>query len=850
MRKIIKIVVFLFILITLFIGINKFFQPVWTEWNNYYRTYGFYKEPENTIETIFLGTSVVVNGVIPMELYEKYGMCSYNLATESQPMLASYYWLEEAFRLHSETLKTVVLDISSLKLLDLHAEENCHKALDGMRFSYVKYKAVSDYVGDSLENMVTWMVPLFTYHSRWNSLTVNDFKRENPVNGTRGYNYSEEKYFLRKNGNVTIMNTTLNEEADESNEIQEKSLNYFLKIIQFCQKRNIQLILTKTPIETWTSGLHNAVEKYAKEYNLNFLDFNFSPLYDEIKYVHAFDSTDGIHLNYFGAVKLTNWLGKYLVENCNVTDVRGIDKYSYMEDQLELYNAQVTQRVALQSATSIQEYLSVALQSDSLVLISVKDDATAALTTNQREYFASIGLEQLSNLQFRDSYIGIIEENEVVYEETKTATEIEDGNPIVYEGILQNNIKYIVKSGGLWHGNIAYSSVDGKNYAKNGRGINIVVYSKITNAIVDSAFFDTCGFTERECYGVDTMEELLAASNHIEYDKNSVYGQVLKYYKTVKNQNILTKVQKEMVTSNFYAFFEKYFSQKDMIVLISVKDEASAKLTDEDRAKFLEYGLVELSRLGYRDSYLAYIDGGKVLYELRAEGEESVSVLDPKEDIYIKSGGANAGNISSIKINEIECSYNSRGINIVIYDKKTCSIVKMGWFDSYGNTLENYEITEEVQENLKNLQEKIVTSNFYSFLEKYITAEDMLVLISVKDEASTQLTKEDRQKFSDYGLEELSELGYRDSYLAYIDGGNVLRELRAKGEENVSMVNLEENIYIKSGGAGAGNISTIKINGVDYSYNSRGINMVIYDKKTSSVVDIACFDSYGYALGE
>lgn len=109
-KIIVRVVVFLGVLLFLFAIVNLVTKPIWLEWNNYNTTHAFYEEPENTIETIFLGASITVNGIIPMELYEEEGICAYNLGTELQPMLASYYWLEEAYRLHSMTLKTVIVD--------------------------------------------------------------------------------------------------------------------------------------------------------------------------------------------------------------------------------------------------------------------------------------------------------------------------------------------------------------------------------------------------------------------------------------------------------------------------------------------------------------------------------------------------------------------------------------------------------------------------------------------------------------------------------------------------------------------------------------------------------------------
>ena len=114
-KHIAQVIIFIGLGIVMLLGLNYLLQPAWMEWNNYDTTRGFYEEPENTIETIFLGASTTVNGYIPMELYDNYGLCTYNLGTELQPMLASYYWLEEVNRLHGDSLKNVVLDVTMLR---------------------------------------------------------------------------------------------------------------------------------------------------------------------------------------------------------------------------------------------------------------------------------------------------------------------------------------------------------------------------------------------------------------------------------------------------------------------------------------------------------------------------------------------------------------------------------------------------------------------------------------------------------------------------------------------------------------------------------------------------------------
>ena len=82
-KKQIKCILFLILGITLFCTLRQLFMPKWyfpdstmKEPTSRILT-GIYDEPKETIDTVFLGTSHMIYGAAPMELYEKYGIKSY-----------------------------------------------------------------------------------------------------------------------------------------------------------------------------------------------------------------------------------------------------------------------------------------------------------------------------------------------------------------------------------------------------------------------------------------------------------------------------------------------------------------------------------------------------------------------------------------------------------------------------------------------------------------------------------------------------------------------------------------------------------------------------------------------------
>ena len=173
--SVMKAVLFILIFALIFCGISRLFQPVRYTWSNYDTVHGIYEEPKNTIEAVFLGPSVMANGIIPIEMYADHGIVAYNRGLEQQPTLVSYYWLKEAYRLHSDTLKIAVLDVGGLRR-DVSIAYY-RKGLDAMKLSSAKIEAVREYAGGSLSDAISYLVPLFSYHSRWPHLVKNDFTK-------------------------------------------------------------------------------------------------------------------------------------------------------------------------------------------------------------------------------------------------------------------------------------------------------------------------------------------------------------------------------------------------------------------------------------------------------------------------------------------------------------------------------------------------------------------------------------------------------------------------------------------------------------------------------------------------
>ena len=99
---IVKSIAFLLILSNVLLATNRVLMPKSIIANNRWPTtstyHQFYNMKHDSVDVLFLGSSVTVNAFSPQEIYNHFGIRSYNLGSEQQSIFLSYFWLKEALR--------------------------------------------------------------------------------------------------------------------------------------------------------------------------------------------------------------------------------------------------------------------------------------------------------------------------------------------------------------------------------------------------------------------------------------------------------------------------------------------------------------------------------------------------------------------------------------------------------------------------------------------------------------------------------------------------------------------------------------------------------------------------------
>lgn len=127
----------------------------------------------------------------------------------------------------------------------------------------------------------------------------------------------------------------------------------------------------------------------------------------------------------------------------------------------------------------------------------------------------------------------------------------------------------------------------------------------------------------------------------------------------------------------------------------------------------------------------------------------------------------------------------------------------------------------------------------------YINDSCYSVFISVKDDAANALTEEIVEEMQKLGLNIDLSGKYRNSYYAIISDKEIIEDIGdVKLEKNGVIEDIGLTYSIVSAGYDCGDVSSIIINGNEYSQNSRGLNIVVYNNETNQIIDSVCFDTY------
>lgn len=275
-------------------------------------------------DVVFISDCEVYENFSPVTLWQDYGITSYIRGSAQQLIWQSYYLMEETFRY--ETPKVMVFNVLEMKYdtpastgASSQREAYNRMTLDGMRWSSSKWNSI--YASMTQEekekdSIWTYLFPILRYHDRWSEISEEDFR----------YMFTRDQ--VTDNG--YLMQVKINPVGDDypvlplvDYNFGENAWYYLDKMVSLCESHGTTLVLVKAPTLSpiWYDEWEVQIEEYAQEHGLLYV--NFLDHMDEIGIDWNTDTYDqGLHLNVYGAEKLSRYFGQILSQELGLPDHR------------------------------------------------------------------------------------------------------------------------------------------------------------------------------------------------------------------------------------------------------------------------------------------------------------------------------------------------------------------------------------------------------------------------------------------------------------------------------------------------------------------------------------------------
>lgn len=135
------------------------------------------------------------------------------------------------------------------------------------------------------------------------------------------------------------------------------------------------------------------------------------------------------------------------------------------------------------------------------------------------------------------------------------------------------------------------------------------------------------------------------------------------------------------------------------------------------------------------------------------------------------------------------------------------------------------------------------TDNTLTYLQTLAHMEDCSLLFAVKDDAGRRMTREIAQALAALGLEKDLTGRYRSAYCAVVTGGETEEEMDEKPLKMSGKLHDGVKYRLMSAGFDTGNRVSIRIDNEEYAADFRGLNLVVYDHATQTVIDALSIDT-------
>lgn len=473
------------VFVLLFVGLIRLIQPVlipkltvmnaetgiWRSehfakdsWMTYTRE--FEAEPKNSIDILFFGASHVYCGINPIQLWQERGITSFVRSSSGQTAAQSLYLLKEALR--TQTPRLVCLDVYGSTPYVSDMEDRWPMLFESAAWNGNTLTAMLENAQE--QPLYSRLLPFLNYRDRVFTLTARDYMLTERTTGMKGFQPTYGEFQPWQEGDPWSMDT---------DEAQQEQIDPALdEIVALCKENNIPLFLYKLPAASWNAGYSEAMQNYAAQQGVPFLDL--TPLVGQLG-LQPSDFMNDDHLNARGAQKVTAYMGEVLTQqytfpdhsaDASLTAAWNEDVYAYARD---------SRSQTLRTCNDLAQYLTLLNDSEYTVAYMLTGQYTGA-QPQAMEILHSAGPETITDEYWQANLI------------------IRTGGQEAYS---------LIQMGDIWHvqtlpnkDELAFfvpttaseETIVKFNGAmiplKNTVGLKIVVYDEVLGCLADAVHFD------------------------------------------------------------------------------------------------------------------------------------------------------------------------------------------------------------------------------------------------------------------------------------------------------------------------------------------------------------------------
>lgn len=328
-----KIIAFITIFALLFTGATSILLK--PDFMNYHNFGGFYEEPENSLDAVYIGSSNCFTFWNSLLAWGNYGISVYPYAGNSVLFFASEYYIREARKTQPDAV--FIVNINSVTDGGIPVD-SMRNMIDCMPFSFNKLKMIHDMmeIGDfSFADSLEYYFPMIRFHSRWKELKSSDV--ELPLNGLKGSPIFDE--YLKVGVDITD-NYVLTEKEGV---LAEKLLDSAKRLLDYCDEEQVKVVFVTVPqakYEDFRVERFNGLNAYIESRGYPVLELLSDP--EEMGLDLKADFYNTAHTNIHGSAKFTQYVANYLIENYGFTDKRQDPDYAAWNTAFDSYTKMVS----------------------------------------------------------------------------------------------------------------------------------------------------------------------------------------------------------------------------------------------------------------------------------------------------------------------------------------------------------------------------------------------------------------------------------------------------------------------------------------------------------------------------